>query len=137
MLKSLEPILDGSPQLVHFELKSPSNLTAAVSAPVTEIATVFLLEKTESFDENLSSFAKIVDEHAEGASGCAHSWILEDVQHESLGAGVKGRACLLAIGWSSISAHLAFKETSAFRKGVELLKDARGSEIHHTIFSPI
>jgi len=137
MLKSLEPILDGSPQLDHFELKSPSNLTAAVSAPVTEIATVFLLEKTKSFDENLSSFAKIVDEHAEGASGCAHSWILEDVQHESLGAGVNGRACLLAIGWSSISAHLAFKETSAFRKGVELLKNARGSEIHHTIFSPI
>lgn len=135
MLKSLEPILDGSPQLVHFEPKSPSDLTAAVSAPVTEIATVFLLEKTGSFDDNLSSFAKIVNEHAEGAMGCAHSWILEDVQHESLGAGVKGRACLLAIGWSSISAHLAFKKTSAFEKGLGLLKDARGSEIHHTIFS--
>lgn len=135
MLKSLEPILDGSPQLVHFELESPSDLTAAVSAPVTEIATVFLLEKTESFDDNLSSFAKIVVEHAEGALGCARSWILEDVQHESLGEGVNGRACLLAIGWSSISAHLAFKKTSAFAKGLELLKDARGSEIHHTIFS--
>ncbi|KAI4744337.1 hypothetical protein E4T44_15121 [Aureobasidium sp. EXF-8845] len=135
MLKSLEPILDGSPQLVHFELESPSDLAAAASAPVTEIATIFLLEKTESFDGNLSLFAKILDENAEGFRGCAHSWILEDVQHESLGAGVDGRACLMAIGWSSTSAHLAFKRTSAFQKGLELLSDARGSEIHHTIFS--
>jgi hypothetical protein len=135
MLKSLEPILDGSPQLVHFELESPSDLAAAVSAPVTEIATIFLLKKTESFDDNLSSFAKILDENAEGFRGCAYSWILEDVQHESLGAGVSGRACIMAIGWSSISAHLAFKGTSAFQKGLELLSDARGSEIHHTIFS--
>ena len=134
MLKSLEPILDGSPQLVHFELKDPSDLTAAVSAPVTEIATVFLLHRTESFDNNLRSFARILDEHAEEFLGCVHSWILEDVEHESLGAGVKGKACLLAIGWSSISAHLTFKESSAFEKGLELLKDARGSEIHHTIF---
>jgi hypothetical protein len=135
MLKSLEPILDGSPQLVRFELESPSDLAAAVSAPVTEIATIFLLEKTKLFDGNLSSFAKILDEDAEGFTGCAHSWILEDVQHESLGAGVNGRACLMAIGWSSVSAHLAFKGTSAFQKGLELLSDARGSEIHHTIFS--
>jgi hypothetical protein len=135
MLKSLEPILDGSPQLVHFELESPSDLAAAVSAPVTEVATIFLLEKTESFDGNLSLFARILDENAEGFRGCAHSWILEDVQHESLGAGVNGRACLMAIGWSSVSAHLAFKRTSAFQKGLELLSDARGSEIHHTIFS--
>jgi hypothetical protein len=135
MLKSLEPILDGSPQLVHFELESPSDLAAAVSAPVTEIATIFLLEKTESFDGNLSLFARILDENAEGFRGCAHSWILEDVQHESLGAGVNGRACLMAIGWSSVSAHLAFKRTSAFQKGLELLSDARGSEIQHTIFS--
>jgi len=135
MLKSLEPILDGSPQLVHFELKSPSDLAAAVSAPVTEIATIFLLDKAESFDDNLSSFAEILAKHAEGFRGCAHSWILEDVQHESLGPGVKGRACIMAIGWSSIAAHLAFKKTSAFQKGLELLSDARGSEIHHTIFS--
>jgi hypothetical protein len=134
MLKSLEPILDGSPQLVHFEPKGSRDLTAAVSAPVTEIATIFLLEKTESFNDNLSSFAKILDEHAEGFMGCAHSYILEDVQHESLGVGVKGKACLLAIGWSSISAHVAFKKTSAFQRGLELLSDARGSEIHHTIF---
>jgi hypothetical protein len=136
MLKSLEPILDGSPQLVHFELESPSDLTAAVSAPVTEIATVFLLDKTESFDNNMNSFARILDEHAEGFLGCARSWILEDVQHESLGAGVKGKAYILAIGWSSISAHLAFKKTSAFEQALELWKDALGSGIHHTIFSP-
>lgn len=137
MLKSLEPILDGSPRLVHFELESPSDLTAAVSAPVTEIATVFLLDKTESFDNNMNSFARILDEHAEGFLGCAHSWILEDVEHESLGAGVKGKAYILAIGWSSTSAHLAFKKTSAFEKALELWKDALGSEIHHTIFSPV
>jgi hypothetical protein len=134
MLKSLEPILDGPPQLVHFESRSPKDLSAAVSAPVTEVATVFLLEKTESFNDNLSLFAEILDEHAEGFLGCAHSWILEDVEHESLGAGVKGRACLLAIGWSSVSAHLAFKKTSAFQRGLGLLRGARGSEIHHTIF---
>ncbi|KAG9524302.1 hypothetical protein KCV07_g2011, partial [Aureobasidium melanogenum] len=135
MLQSLETILDGSPQLVHFELRRPSDLlTAAISAPVTELATLFLPEKMTSFDDNLGSFAKILVEHAEGFVGCAFSWIIEEVEHESFGPGVKGRACILAIGWSSISAHTTFKETGAFKKGLELFKDATGSEIHHTTF---
>ncbi|KAI4722840.1 hypothetical protein E4T48_00963 [Aureobasidium sp. EXF-10727] len=134
MLERLEPILDGSPQLVHFELKDPSDLASAVSAPVTELATLFLLEQKPSFDESLGSFANILHEHAEGFVGCSFSWIMEPVEHESFGSGVKGRACLLAIGWSSISAHMAFKETAAFQKGLEYFNDALGSEIHHTIF---
>ncbi|KAG9636417.1 hypothetical protein KCU98_g17137, partial [Aureobasidium melanogenum] len=136
MLQSLETILDGSPQLVHFELKSPGDLTTAISAPVTELATLFLPEKVSSFDDNLGSFTKILAEHAKGFVGCAFSWIMEEVEHKSFGSGVKGRACILAIGWSSISAHTTFKETSAFKKGLELFKDATGSEIHHTTFWP-
>lgn len=134
MLKSLGTILDGSPQLVHFELKSRSDLAAAISAPVTELATLYLREKMSSFDDDMSSFAKILTEHAEGFVGCAFSWIMEDVEHESFGSGVKGRAVILAIGWSSTSAHMTFKETSAFRKGLECFKHASGSEIHHTTF---
>lgn len=134
MLERLEPILGGSPQLVHFELKSPSDLAAAISAPVTELATLYLREKMSSFDDDMSSFAKILAERAEGFLGSAFSWIMEDVEHESFGPGVKGRAVVLAIGWSSISAHMTFKETSAFQKGLECFKDASGSEIHHTTF---
>lgn len=134
MLKRLEPILAGSPQLVHFRLESPSDLAAAVSAPVTELATLYIPEKMSSFDDDMSSFAKILTEYAEGFLGSAFSWIMEDVEHESFGPGVKGRAAILAIGWSSISAHMTFKETSAFRKGLECFRDASGSEIYHTKF---
>lgn len=134
MLQSLRTILDGSPQLTHFELANPSDLTAAISAPVTELATLFLPEKMSSFDDNLGSFAKILKEHAEGFMGCTYSWIMEDVEHESFGPGIKGRACILSIGWSSISAHTAFKETSAFKQALGLFRDATGSEIHHTTF---
>ncbi|KAG9944403.1 hypothetical protein KCU85_g7948, partial [Aureobasidium melanogenum] len=134
MLQSLESILDGSPQLFHFELENLSDLTAAISASVTELATLFLPEMMPSFDDNLGSFAKILKEHAEGFLGCTYAWIMEDVEHESFGPGIKGRACILSIGWSSISAHTTFKETSAFKKGLELFKDATGSEIHHTTF---
>lgn len=136
MLKTLKPVLDGSPQLVHFDLKSPGELSAATSAPVTEVATLFLPKKISSFNDKMSSFAKILNEHAEGFLGCAYSWIMEDVEHESFGPGIKGRAFLLAIGWSSISAHMAFKKTGAFQENLELFQDARASEIHHTTFGP-
>ena len=136
MLKALGPVLGGSPQLVHVELKSPSDLTAAISAPVTELATLFLPKKMSSFDDNMSSFSKILTEHAEGFLGCAYSWIIEDVEHESFGPGIKGRACLLAIGWSSVTAHATFKKTVAFQENLELFQDARASEIHHTTFGP-
>ncbi|KAK6001742.1 hypothetical protein QM012_002232 [Aureobasidium pullulans] len=134
MLESLEPILGGSPQLVHFELECPNDLAAAICAPVTELATLFLPGEMVSFDDNMNSFAAILTERAEGFMGCTFSWIIEDVEHGSLGPGVKGKAYILAIGWSSISAHAAFKQTSAFQKGLDLFKDALGSEIHHTTF---
>ncbi|KAI5202802.1 hypothetical protein E4T39_04483 [Aureobasidium subglaciale] len=131
MLKSLEPIMDGPPQLLHFKLGSRDHLASALMAPVTELATLYLPTETSSFHSDLGAFAKILIGYSEGFS---YSFSIEDVEHKSLGAGVKGKACQLAIGWSSISAHLAFKHTDAFRKGLEYLKDARGSEIHHTTF---
>ncbi|TIA35177.1 hypothetical protein D6C83_06723 [Aureobasidium pullulans] len=134
-LDTLSPLLAGQPQLVHFELKSAADdLAAAVSAPVTELATIFLTEKTQSFYDNVGSFADILRDHTEGFLGISYSWCIEDVEHECLGEGFKGKACILAIGWSSIDAHLAFKQTDAFRRGLEFLRGARGSEIHHTIF---
>lgn len=97
-LDTLSPLLAGQPQLVHFEIKSAADdLAAAVSAPVTELATIFLTEKTQSFYDNLGSFADILRDHTEGFLGISYSWCIEDVEHECLGEGLRGRRVSLLL----------------------------------------
>jgi quinol monooxygenase YgiN len=134
MLDSLKPLLAGPPDLVHCEFNNLDHLAQATFAPVTEMATLYLPEESPPFYNNLGSFAEILTKQARGCLGVAYGCSIEHVQDMSLGKGVKGKAYLLAIGWQSIEAHVLFKKTHAFKRCLELLKEARGSEIHHVKF---
>lgn len=133
MLDSLKTLLAAPPELVHYEL-NPNDLAAAASAPVTELATTFLPIKSSSFSSNIEQFANVLTKHAQGFLGIAHGWSVEEVEHDSLGAGIQGRACLLAIGWQSVDHHMAFKETAAFQESLHLFKEVKSVEMHHVGF---
>lgn len=132
MLKSLEAILAGPPQLLHFNFNTTGDLKGSMTAPVTQLATFFLPDKSSAFDSNLHSFAQVLEENAEGFLGVVHGWSIEPVEHEGLGAGIKGRSCLLSIGWRSTGAHMAFKDTEAFQRCSRYWEEAKGVELHHT-----
>ena len=134
MLESLKAILAGPPQLLDFDFEATGDLKGSISAPVTQLATFFLPDKSSAFDSNLRSFARVLKESAEGFVGVVHGWSIESVEHEGLSAGIRGRSCSLAIGWQSMEAHVAFKDTKAFQRCSRYWEEAKGVELHHTKF---
>lgn len=134
MVKSLDAITSGPPSFVHYDFASMGKLTAALSAPVTELATFYLPSKTSTFQTNLEKFEKAASESGtNGFLGIATAWSIEDVEHEGFGEGKTGKSLLLAIGWESIDAHMAFRETDVFKDNIGLLRgEPKGVEVHHT-----
>lgn len=134
MVKHLKQIMaEGEPQFIHYEFPSTGKLTSAFSAPVTELATFYLPSKTSSFQSNLENFAEVISSsNVSGFLGVASGWSIEDVEHEGFGTGKKGKAVLLAIGWESIDAHMAFRETDTFRNVIGFAREEpKGAELHH------
>lgn len=139
MLEHLKTLLSGAPSLYHIEFSSAGGFTAATSAPVTEVATFYLDSKSSSFETNARKFEKVITEgSAEGLLGASSGWSVEDIEHEKLGAGNKGKAWVLVVGWQSKEAHIAFRETALFKENIGLLRDGpKGVEMHHVAFRAI
>ncbi|GAB7351373.1 hypothetical protein MBLNU459_g2055t1 [Dothideomycetes sp. NU459] len=137
MLQDLGTILAGAPAPYHFEFTSPKGLKAATSAPVTEVATFYLESKSSSFESNIAKFEKAIgDGSVEGFLGTSSGWGAEDVEHDKLGAGNKGKALVLVVGWQSKDAHMAYRETEHFKNNVALLRDGpKHIEMHHVTFA--
>jgi hypothetical protein len=79
-------------------------LSTALSAPVTELAT-FYFEGAPPKDhlEGVHKFRQLAEEKKwEGYLGSAAGITYEEVERE----GVKGKAAVLAIGWTSVDAHM-------------------------------
>ncbi|KAF1352282.1 hypothetical protein BDV97DRAFT_397317 [Delphinella strobiligena] len=133
MVESLEAIISGPPSFVHYDFASMGKLVAALSAPVTELATFYLPSKTSSFQTNLERFEKASSESGtNGFLGITTGWSIEDVEHEGFSEGKTGKSVLLAIGWDSIDAHMAFRETDVFKDIIGLLRgEPKGVELHH------
>ena len=137
--KHLMSIVDGKISKIHANF-SPYPPAAAISrAPVTERLTLYFPadiseSETKSFEDNVKKFLKIVEDKAgDGFIAASSGWVLEEVDHES----VKGKAKAITgvIGWTSVEAHMAFREQPAFKENIWLLKDGvKGAEVHHVKF---
>ncbi|KAL2058849.1 hypothetical protein ABVK25_000141 [Lepraria finkii] len=135
--KHLMTIVDGPLTMHHanFTPHPPSAALSHTTSPVTEVLTCVLPSQDESFEKNVNKFLDIIKEKAEGGKAAAQGWIIEDVEHENLGAGKKGKAFVCMMGWESLDAHLKFRETSDFKDNIHLLREGPvGVEVHHTAF---
>ena len=135
--KHLMTIVDGRPTMHHANLTPhpPSAALSHTTSPVTGILTFVLPSQDESFEKNVNKFLDIVKEKAEGFKAAAQGWIIEDVEHENLGSGKKGKAFVGMIGWESLDAHMKFRETSDFKDNVHLSRKGTVEvEVHHTAF---
>lgn len=122
-LKTLSGLLSGAPSITHFTFDPPTSFSRALAAPVTELATFTLPpSSTDAFNASLGPFAETVSKTADGCAGVAKGWSVEDVEHEKLDDG-KGKACLLAVGWQSVEAHMAYRETEGFKGAIGPLRE--------------
>jgi len=113
-----------------FQAEAP----AALSAPITELLSVDLAGDVDSaaFDERVAAFTATLKEQAAGLLALAGGWVVEERDVD----GQKGRGYEVAIGWESLEAHMAFRETQAFRDSVPpLIAFAKGRRVHHVKFT--
>ncbi|KAL8766432.1 MAG: hypothetical protein Q9209_006808 [Squamulea sp. 1 TL-2023] len=141
--KHLMSIVDGDIQSMvhaHFSPHPPSTAVSGTTAPVTEMIThYFSTSITESeqssFESDLKKFAQILEEKAKGCTGFAGGWVVEELDHE--GVEGKTKSWQSCVGWQSIEAHMAFRDTKDFKNNVYLMRPdfKKATTMHHTKFT--
>ncbi|KAL1629327.1 hypothetical protein SLS56_005431 [Neofusicoccum ribis] len=134
-LSGVSTLLAAPPALAHHRFATP--LAALTSgAPVTELVSFYFpaAYSDADFAGPWDEFAGVTARHAAGLVGSAGAWGEEEVEHASLG-GEKGRVFLAAIAWESVDAHMAYRETAAFKESIVKLRAlVSGIEMHHVDF---
>lgn len=129
-------IVDGPLTMNHviFDPHPPSAAVSSTSSPVTEVLTCYLTSEDTQFQANARKLLEVIKEKAEGAKASASGWVIEDMEHENIGSGKKGKGFVGVIGWESVEAHMKFRETDAFKDNIKLLGGLVAVEMHHTAF---
>lgn len=126
-------IVAGAPTIIHSDLQPYADALETLSAPVTEIATFYFgSDPPEKYIDGVNKFREVVDkESVDGYLGGAVGITYEEVERE----GVKGKGAVLVIGWKSVEAHMAFRETETFKQNIGLLREGvQKAEMHHVQF---
>ena len=135
--KHLMSIVDGHPTMYHANLNPhpPSAAISSTSSPATECLTCYFSSLDPSYEENFNKFVAVLSKDVEGFKAAAGGWLVEDVEHEKIGSGKKGKAFVGFLGWESVEAHKKFRETEAFNDNIHLLREGPVAlEVHHTVF---
>jgi len=135
--RHLMTIVEGPMSMYHtnFDPHPPSAAISSTSSPVTEVITCYFASHDPGFEEKVKKLAGIIKENTETFKAAAGGWIIEDVEHESIGSGTKGKAYAVVFGWDSVEAHMKFRETEAFKENIHLLREGPLKlEVHHTKF---
>lgn len=126
-------IMSGPAAIHHVDFSPSGALTTALSAPVTELATFYCSGAPGAdWESNAAKAAEWLASEAASAGylGMAYGVTHEEVEYK----GVKGKAAVAAIGWTSKEAHMAFRETQTFRENIGLLRgEAKAIEMHHVV----
>lgn len=132
-LQRCATIMAGPVDIFHVDFEPAGGLSTALKAPVTEIAT-FYCEGAPGKDwkSNAAKAGEWLEKEAGavGYVGAAYGITHEEVEYK----GVKGKAAVIAIGWTSKEAHMEFRETQTFKENIGLLRgEAKAIEMHHVV----
>lgn len=142
--KHMLSILDGPMDVSHANLTvhPPSSSLNPDAASVVEVVGHYFSaglsdSDKSSFESNLDQFANVLEDEATGYKGFLGGWVVEELDHPK----VEGKAKLWQslIGWESVDAHMAFRETEAFKSNVHLMRPDgnKASTMHHVRFETI
>lgn len=127
-LSKFKTIMAGPPSFVHVDYPDPDAVTAALKAPVTEVATMYFKDgPPETYIPDVHQFVKAVGKTGQAAIGPTHEVIERD--------GFKGKGTVLIIGCETVEEHLSFRQTQMFQENRAKLTNGPGCfEVHHTTF---
>ncbi|KAL8871719.1 MAG: hypothetical protein Q9174_002508 [Haloplaca sp. 1 TL-2023] len=141
--ENLLSIVDGELKVFHSNLSPhPPSVALSGTSAVTEVVMHYfaadLPESNQaSFESNLQKFVKVLEKKAVGFAGFAGGWVVEEQRHEK----VEGNAKMwqTCIGWPSVDAHMAFRETQDFKDNVHLMKPdfTKATTMHHVALKTI
>jgi hypothetical protein len=120
--------MSGPVQMQHAEFRVPFS-TAAV-APIVEMLTLYFPSEVEqeNIDTTITAFIRTLVDNAKGFVGYTTGWIAEDLEHEKVDG--KAKAYAAAIGWESLEAHSAYRETQTFKDEIVKVRAiAKGSTV--------
>lgn len=118
------------PEIVHADMVPDGAIIKTLSAPVTEIATFYFGgEPPSDYIEGVMKFGEALEkEQPEGYLGSAVGLTHEEIERD----GHKGKGAILTVGWSSVDAHMKFRETSTFKDNIKHLRNGvKAMEMHH------
>lgn len=104
---------------------------------MTQLVTFYLpssmsAEDKNSFHAKMIEFGKVIQQHAKGFRGTSSGWVVEEVEHPSVGIGL---GYVAAVGWDSVEAHMAFRETEEFKNAMgQMGGGVKGAEMYHVKF---
>ena len=123
---------------VNFNPHPPSAAISSTTSPVTEVAICYFASFDPGFEERIKRLASVMSEKAEGFKAASAGWMVEDIEHPSIGSGKKGKAVVAVIGWESQEAHHKFRESPAFGENIHLMAEGTlDIEDHHTTFKEV
>jgi len=135
--ENLGLVMGGPPRLAFAARPEVAPFSNVASAPVSEMVELYFpADYPEAdFDKNFASFKQVVEETAAGVKGVVGGWSVEEMPPRE-GEDSKDKLFLAAIGWESIDAHMAFRETEGFKKAIPLLKEGvKNIKMHHVKFT--
>lgn len=139
-LQQLKQLIEGdSLDMRHVPFTDQSDAIRAFQAPITEVLTLFVESSAAAeFPAKMSSLQETVGA-AMGVSGVASGSAREEIKHENFGPGRTGSAFMLVAGWDLVDAHMAFRQTSAFKEKVHLIRgsEVKASKMRHVAFSEV
>ena len=117
-------------QLYHAHLTPhpPSAVLSDVTTPATETLVIYFPSDYSSsdqdkFEEGIKKLIKAVEDNADTYTGSAGGWIAEELPIPNTSD--KGKAYAAFIGWTSVQAHMDFRETQAFKDNIHHLRGAK------------
>jgi len=119
--KSLVSGAEGSLTVNHVHAEPPLSYVASRS-PVIEMLLLYLAHGSE--DEAATTVSRFLEIAAKNAGSdikaYTHGPVLEELEKEGVDGKLKGY--FVALGWASVDAHMAFRETEVFKEHVPALR---------------
>ncbi|KIW88701.1 uncharacterized protein Z519_10747 [Cladophialophora bantiana CBS 173.52] len=108
----------------HPPVPALSNTTS----PITEVVTMWFRNTYPQNDqdkvtEEVENFISIFENHAHNYTASAAGWVDEEI--DIPGMEERGKAYVLLVGWTSVEAHMQFRETQAFKDSIHYVMGAK------------
>lgn len=117
-LANIKSILTGPPKIQHVDFKPAHELHQVLASPLTELVNIYFDgDVPATYAPGFEKFSQACTVQP-GNHGAVFGSTHETLDYE----GIKGQAAVLAIGWDSHDAHMAFRETQAFKDNIHLLR---------------